>query len=84
MSSSLVRLQQIFADLFTIPAEDVIPSTSPETLALWDSLQHLNLMLAIEQEFGVQIAPQDMEQLLSVERIAAYLDRQCQAGGNGL
>jgi acyl carrier protein len=84
MSSSLVRLQRIFADLFTVPEEEIIPSTSPETLQLWDSLQHLNLMLAIEQEFGVQITPQDMEQLTSVNRIAAYLDRKCQTEGNGL
>ena len=84
MSSSLVRLQRIFADLFTVPEGDIIPSTSPETLQSWDSLQHLNLMLAIEQEFGVRITPQDMEQLISVERIATYLDRKRQREGNGL
>jgi acyl carrier protein len=84
MSSSLVRLQRIFADLFTVPEKDIIPNTSPESLQLWDSLQHLNLMLAIEQEFGIQITPQDMEQLTSVDRIAAYVDRKCQTGGNGL
>jgi acyl carrier protein len=84
MSSSLARLQRIFADLFTVPERDIVPSTSPETLELWDSLQHLKLMLAIEQEFGVQIAPKDMEQLISVEQIATYLDRKCQAGGSGL
>jgi acyl carrier protein len=84
MSFSLVRLQRIFADLFTVPETDIIPSTSPETLQSWDSLQHLKLMLAIEQEFEVRITPQDMEQLISVEQIAAYLDRKCQTGGNGL
>jgi acyl carrier protein len=84
MSSALVRLQRIFADLFTVPEKDIIPNTSPETLQLWDSLQHLNLMLAIEQEFGVQIGPQEMEQLISVERIVAYLDLKSQTEGNSL
>jgi acyl carrier protein len=84
MTSSLVRLQRIFADLFTVPEDDIMPSTSPETLQLWDSLQHLNLMLAIEQEFGVQIGPQEMEQLISVERIVAYLDLKSQTEGNSL
>ena len=84
MSPSLVRLQRIFADLFTVPERDIVPSTSPETLELWDSLQHLKLMLAIEQEFRIQIPPQDMEQLISVERIAAYLDQKCQTGESAL
>jgi acyl carrier protein len=84
MSPSLARLQRIFADLFTVPQGNIMPTTSPETLESWDSLQHLKLMLAIEQEFGVQINPQDMEQLISVERIATYLDRKCQTGGRGL
>ena len=84
MSPSLVRLQRIFADLFAIPEREIVPGTSPETLESWDSLQHLKLMLAIEQEFSVQITPQDMEQLISVERIATYLDGKCQTGGSSV
>ena len=40
------------------------------------SLQHLNLVLALEQEFQVQFTPEEIEQLLSVELVAALLDEK--------
>jgi acyl carrier protein len=39
-------------------------------------------MLAIEQEFGIQFTPEEMEQLVSVARIAECLDRKYPPAGN--
>ena len=36
-------------------------------------MHHLNLVLALEQEFGVQFSPEEIEQLLSVELIVALV-----------
>lgn len=82
MSPFLTHLQRIFADIFALPEEHITSHTSPETLEAWDSLQHLNLMLAIEQEFGVQFTPEEMEQLVSVARIAACLESKCPPAGH--
>jgi len=54
----------------------VRPDTSPDNIANWDSLQHLNLVLALEQEFNVQFTPEEIEQILSVELAAALLDEK--------
>jgi acyl carrier protein len=54
----------------------VKPESSPDTIANWDSLQHLNLVLALEQEFNVQFTPEEIEQILSVELAAALLDEK--------
>jgi acyl carrier protein len=50
--------------------------SSPETVPTWDSLQHLNLVLALEQEFRIQFTPEEVEQLLSVEVAAAVLEEK--------
>ena len=55
---------------------DLLPESSPETVPNWDSLQHLNLVLALEQEFQVQFTPEEIEQLLSVALVAALLDEK--------
>ena len=55
---------------------DITLATSAETLSEWDSLKHLQLMLMLEEEFHVQVSPETMEQLTSVERIAAWLEEQ--------
>ena len=49
---------------------------SPETIPTWDSLQHLNLVLALEEEFRIQFTPEEVEQLLSVEVTAAILEEK--------
>jgi acyl carrier protein len=64
-----------------MPVEQITLMSSPETIENWDSLNHLNLVLAIEQEFGIQLMPEEIEQLLSVEHIMALLDEKLNAAG---
>jgi acyl carrier protein len=56
--------------------EQVKPESSPDNISTWDSLQHLNLVLALEQEFRVEFSPEEIEQILSVELAAALLDEK--------
>ena len=72
----LDRIRGIFADIFQVPLEEVTAQSSPDTIASWDSLQHLNLVLALEQEFHIQFTPEEIEQLLSVELVSALLDEK--------
>ena len=69
----LERTREIVADIFEVPLERVLPESSPDTIETWDSIHHLNLVLALEQEFGIQFSPEEIEQLLSVELIVALL-----------
>ncbi len=79
--SVLSRVSATVADIFQLPAADIRPETSPDTIEAWDSLQHLNLVLALEQEFGIQFSPEEIEQLLSVELIADLLAEKLQSCG---
>jgi len=76
MTTVLPRLQRLLADLFACSEDDITLTTSAETLPEWDSLKHLQLMLTLEEEFHTQVSPETMEQLTSVERIAAWLEEQ--------
>ena len=66
-------LMRIFADVFQVPIESISSDSSPETIESWDSLQHLNLVLALEQEFSVQFTPDEIEKLVSPRLVAALL-----------
>jgi acyl carrier protein len=67
------RLKLVVAELFDCAPEDVPDDADPETLAGWDSLRHLELMLALETEFDVRIPTEAMLELDSLERIGDYL-----------
>jgi acyl carrier protein len=69
----LGRVRIMMADAFSVPVERMTNEASPDTIETWDSIQHLNLVMALEQEFGVQFEPEEIEQLLSVELVAALV-----------
>lgn len=68
------RVRAIASDVLQVPAERLTPRSSMETIESWDSLQHLNLILALEQEFDVQFEPEEMERAGSIEQMVALLE----------
>jgi len=75
MNSQLVpaSLRDILADTLEISPEEVTPSLNTQSIETWDSFRHLQLVLAIEGEYGVQFDPQQIPELTSVEKIQQAL-----------
>jgi acyl carrier protein len=65
----LQRVCAIMAATFNVPASSITPATTPETLEEWDSMGHLTLMLALEQELEISIPPEDGERMKDVDAI---------------
>ncbi len=76
MSSSAVseRLRNTLADIFDIPAAEVTPDLTAGSIPAWDSVGHLQAILALETEFGVQFDPERMAALTSVQRMQTELE----------
>lgn len=68
------RVQRIAADVFSVPIAQISAESSADTIETWDSLQHLNFVLAVEQEFGVQFTPEEIEKLISVNTVVEMLE----------
>jgi len=66
----LNRVREIVSDVLQVDAGAVTPDSSPENVASWDSVQHLNLVLALEDEYGLQFLPEEMDQMKTVGEIA--------------
>ena len=64
---------KIVATVFGAPLEEITPQTTHEDLEDWDSLNLINLMIALESEFGVTLEVDDAAELLSIEKIVAVL-----------
>ena len=70
----LQRVQRIAADVFSVPLDQINAESSADTIETWDSLQHLNFVLALEQEFSVRFTPEEIEKLISVNTVAEMLE----------
>lgn len=67
------KVQRIAADLFQVPLEQITTRSTSEDIATWDSVQQLNFVLALEQEFGLQLDPEEMAQAQSIAGILELL-----------
>jgi acyl carrier protein len=72
------RVREIAADIFELPLDRVTMQSTTETVPNWDSIKHLDLVLAIEHEFSVQFEPEDVENIKSIEQITALLNHKLQ------
>lgn len=73
------QIRTMASDLFGVPAERITADSSPQTLEAWDSIQHLNLVLAVEEKFGVQLSPEEIEQMKSIGETVKLVESKLQA-----
>jgi len=66
-----------------VPIEQLDDDSSPDTVANWDSLKHMNLILALEEEFAVAFSDDEVTEMLSLRRIVEILSKK-QPRGNAM
>jgi acyl carrier protein len=64
------------SDVLGIDPATVSDDSSPQTIAAWDSFNHLNLVLALEEAFHVTLEADDVLEMGSVARIRDVLRRR--------
>jgi acyl carrier protein len=65
----LAGVIDIMAGLFALSPETLTLDSSMETVGQWDSLQHINVIVDVEQRFGIVLSPEEVVQLHSVRSI---------------
>lgn len=53
-------LRTLAADILEVESAELTRESSPETVDSWDSVQHLNLILAIEEQYDLQLDPEQI------------------------
>lgn len=75
----LDKVRKLASDLFDVPVGQITAESTPATLEDWDSVQQLNLMLALEEEFNVKFEPEDAEHFQSIGQIAGQVRKKLAA-----
>lgn len=64
----------IAADIFAVSPEFLTEQSSPKNVESWDSIRHLNFVLALEEHFALQFTPEEMEQMQTIGQIASLVE----------
>ena len=65
------RLNGVFRDVFDDDSIEVNDRTTADDIEDWDSLEHINLMAAVESEFGIKFS---MGQVVSMKNVGEMVD----------
>jgi len=55
MDRIATTLKKLMSEILRVPENELTETSSTETIKNWDSLQHLNLMLAVEEHFDIKL-----------------------------
>ena len=69
-------LKTVVASVLGIDASSIGEDTSMDNVEAWDSIQHMNLVLAIEEEFKISIPDEDAANITSYALIRLVLAEQ--------
>ena len=68
-----MKLKKVISNVLGVSIDIIDDNSSPNSIEKWDSLSHINLIMAIEAEFDVELTPEDSMDMLSVKLIRMVL-----------
>ncbi len=63
------RIKNIMSVVLEISIQEINDESSSETIISWDSLRHMNLVIALEEEFNFQFSDDEIIQITNFKLI---------------
>jgi len=79
-SESMSKVLQVISEMFDTDVEKLDTTSSPDTISRWDSMGHVLLISALEQEFGIVFSPEEQNDMLNVSLVIDTVEGRL--GGN--
>ncbi len=67
------KVINIVSHIIDVPVETLSEESSQGTVAYWDSLKHMNLILSLEEEFSVSLSDEEIMNISSIKDIIMLL-----------
>lgn len=72
-SNSSQRLYDIVVEVLRVPRREITDQLDMEATSTWDSLSHMQLIAAIEEEFAIELSADEIVMMRSVGQIRDVL-----------
>jgi acyl carrier protein len=76
MEKQKVRILQILSNVFEVDITALNEDSSIDNIENWDSIRHLNLILALEEEFKITIPDEEVGDLVNFKLIELIINEQ--------
>jgi acyl carrier protein len=75
MKASKDDVQQVFRQVFDMEDLGIFPEMTAKDVGAWDSFNHLNLVLALEERFNIKFSTQEMAAMAKVGDLFVLLNK---------
>ena len=72
----ITDLQPIFRDVLDQPELTLMPQSNASNVDGWDSLAHVNLIVAIEKRYKIKFALAELQELKNVGEMAELIRKK--------
>ena len=70
------RIKSVMAVVFEIDANSIQDDAAPGSIENWDSIRHMNLIVALEEEFNFEFSDDEITDLLSYQLIESIVSQK--------
>jgi acyl carrier protein len=63
------HIKNVMSAVFEIPIEEINEDTSPDNVGSWDSLKHMNLVVALEEEYDIEFIEEEIVEMMNLSQI---------------
>ena len=67
------KIKEVISSVFEIPMHEINNQSSPETIDKWDSINHMKLITALEEEFKIEFTDEEILEMQNVKLIKYFL-----------
>jgi len=69
-----LKLKEVLSAVFEVSVESITEDSSSDIIENWDSLRHLNLIIALEEEFNVVIPDEEVGNMVNFKLIELVIN----------
>ena len=63
------RIKNVMSAVFEISEVEIKNDSSPDTIGSWESLKHMNLVVALEEEFEIEFTDNEIFEMMNYSLI---------------
>jgi acyl carrier protein len=76
MENKKVKILEVMSSVFEVELTSLNEDSSIDNIENWDSIRHLNLILALEEEFNITIPDEEVGDLVNYKLIELIVNEQ--------
>ena len=70
----LNSVKKIISEIVDIPINDIPDNASPNIINEWDSMNHLKIILSIEEEYNIKLTKDEIISMINTEIIVRIIE----------